>query len=178
MIAELLFRLALVMTSTRDSEALARTAPETITLDVSRENVAASRAAAILYDVDPDLLLSIAAHESRYDHRAVTPERGGLVSCGVMTPTPVASCEKAPSILDGYLAGARHLRVDWLSSTRTKHEALLGYAGGWTLINACREGPVISVRANGEIDLCNTDKVFLWRASWIRRERMRGGPTS
>ncbi len=172
MIAELLFRILMLLTSARDAEALRRTAPETIDVELARENVAAARVAGFVHGVDPDLLLSIASHESHYKVDAVGPEAGGLVSCGVMTPTPVASCSARQTLLDGYLAGAAHL-AEWRRSTSSTRDMLLGYAGGWRLIRACRAGPVVVTRTGGELDLCKTDEVFLWRAAWIRRERGR-----
>jgi len=164
----ILVLLAMILSSPDDAEALRRTAPEPIELAVAAENLAAARAAGALVDVDPDLLLSVAAHESRYHGDAVGPESGGRVSCGIMTPTPVASCSRQ-TVLEGYLAGARHLRT-WVNATRSLHAALLGYAGGYALIGACARGPVLRKTGRHD-DLCLTPEVFLWRRDWIRRER-------
>lgn len=151
-----------------DAEALRRTAPEPVSLEQARENIAAARYAGMIYDLDPDLLLSIAAHESHYKADAVGPEPGGKVSCGSMTPIPVASCKVAPTVLEGYLAGAHHLRVDWLGAVKDETLALRGYAGGYALIRACALGPV-EIRPG--VDGCKTPDVFRARASWIKRER-------
>jgi hypothetical protein len=174
MIIEWLFRFAILSASTRDAEALQRTAPEPIGIEVARENLAAARVAGFVHNVDPDLLLSVAAHESRYEADAVGPESDGRVSCGSMTPLPVVHCPARQTALDGYMAGAVHLR-GWIDVTSSMHEALLGYAGGYRLIRACHAGSVVVTRVKGEIDLCKTDGVFLWRARWIRRERDKEG---
>lgn len=92
-------------------------------------------------DTDPALLMALAYQESRYTPATVTPEVGGKVSCGVMTPVPSAAC--APSsrtVLGGYLAGAAHLRT-WLGVTGGDlRRALLGYAGGYHLLAVCQDG--------------------------------------
>jgi hypothetical protein len=156
-----------------DIEALRTTAPEPISREVAAEHLAAARAAGAELDVDPDLLLSIAAHESRYTD-ARTPENGGAMeSCGPMTPEPLARCPRRASTHDGYRAGARHLR-GWISATRGNvRRALLGYAGGYRLLSACDAGPVIVTRRGRQLDVCNTPDVFLAGAARIRRARER-----
>lgn len=157
-----------------DAEALRRTAPQYLDHELAAEHLAAARVAGAAYRVDPDLLLAIAWRESRYATNATTAETGGRVSCGVMTPEPTARCSRQ-TVLDGYLAGARHLRV-WLGATRNEHAALLGYAGGYRLIAACRRGPVLRVRGGLSLDLCVTRE--LARVAWIRRERTRTSEAS
>jgi soluble lytic murein transglycosylase-like protein len=126
------------------------------------QHLRAARVAAVVVDVDPDLLLSIAHHESRYSATEATPEVGGRVSCGVMTPEPVAACGAA-TMLDGYLAGARHLR-GWLDACHGDQRcALTGYAGGYRLIAICRDDA--TRRA------CAVADAFLNRAAWIRKAR-------
>jgi hypothetical protein len=165
-IPALLFLLGL-LASDDDARALQRTYPE-VALEVAREHVTAARLAGAVTGTDPALLLSIAWHESRYEARAVGPEAGGRVSCGAMTPEPVARCAPQQTALEGYLAGARHLRT-WMTSTPTLRVALTGYAGGYRMIRACAGGPVR--RATGRHDdLCRVAEVFAWRAAWIRRE--------
>lgn len=116
--------------------ALARTAPQDLTVERASAHLWAARVAAVATGTDADVLLSIAWHESRYTD-AVTPERGDRASCGAMTPTPVARC--APrSLLDQYLDGARHLRA-WIDAA--PHAYFLGYAGGYHLIRLCTEDP-------------------------------------
>jgi hypothetical protein len=103
-----------LLTSSADAQALRSTAPQDLpTIDVAREHLADARLAAVVYRVDHALVLSIAWHESRYTD-AATPEAGGRVSCGAMTPEPTSHC--SGSLLDGYLAGAKHLR-GWLDVT-------------------------------------------------------------
>jgi len=126
-----------------------------LTRETAGEHVMAARLAAAAYDVDADVLLSIAYHESRYLVTAVTmepPDKQGHPrwSCGVMTPEPMtdhALClENTRSSLAGYLAGASHLRA-WLLQCRGALDcALRGYGG----------------KAASE---------FKTRARWIRRAR-------
>lgn len=136
------------------------TAPHDITPVAARQHAVAALVAGDVYRVDPALLLSIAWHESRYQSRVVTPEVGGRVSCGVMTPEPRETCP-APSLLGGYLAGARHLR-GWYDACRGNERcALTGYAGGWRLIEICESEP--------DLRACHTWEVFLGRARAIAR---------
>lgn len=168
----MLIPLILALGLLHDAAALQRTDRVDLTLGAAVENLAAARAAAPEYDVDADLLLSIAWHESRYTPRAVTAEPGGLWSCGVMTPEPMRTCRPG-DLAAGYRAGARHLR-GWLDAERGNlRRALLGYAGGFRLIAECARGPVLIERAGRDLDLCGTPDVFLDRAAWIRRERSR-----
>lgn len=167
---DLLFAFVVWMTSSRDVEALQRTAPEPLGTELAAENLSAARIAGHMFRVDPDLLLSIAAHESRYQSDAVGPESGGRVSCGVMQTTPRASCPKQTT-LEGYIDGAKHLR-GWIDATRDLDTALIGYAGGYRMIKKCADGPVLR-QADPHDDLCRIARVFRWRRDWIRRERTR-----
>lgn len=152
--------LALVLSLLASPDDVARlraSAPTYLTLESAREHLGAARAAALVYAIDATLLLSIAHHESRYQHDEVTAERGGRVSCGVMTPEPVARCG-ASTMLEGYLAGAEHLRR-WLDACRGRRRcALTGYAGGWYLIRYC------TARRHRS---CDTWRVFERRALWL-----------
>lgn len=155
----------------REAEGLRRTAPTYLDVATAREHVDAAELAGTAYLVDPDLLLSIAFHESRYQGSTVTPETGGKVSCGVMTPEPThdkRSCLSATaSITAGYSRGAEHLR-GWLDACRgSLNCALLGYAGGYHLIALCR--------ADGSAHACSIPETFTQRAAWIRAERHRSG---
>lgn len=146
-----------------DGAALARTAPADIAPYDAELHVAAAEVAGRAYRLDPNLLLSIAHHESRYQVATVTPELAGA-SCGVMTPEPRRQCPP-PDLLGGYLAGAAHLAT-WRAACRGNlHCALTGYAGGYHLLELCERD---HVRA------CDTWRVFLGRAAWIARERQRG----
>lgn len=163
-----------------DGEALAKTAPEFLDVIEAAHHVAGAEMAGWRYHVDPNLLLSIAAHESHYQQAARGPEPGGLVSCGVMTPVPKATCDNEPGIFgdeddlfNGYNAGAEHLRA-WLDATHGDlHTALVGYAGGYAMINACKAGPITRTRGGREVDLCTIADVFTARARWIRASRAR-----
>lgn len=164
---DLVVAVIMTLVAPADGAALASTAPRYLDVDGAREHIAGAVVAATLTRTDPAMLLSIAHHESRYQHREVTPEEGGKVSCGVMTPEPTLSrraCSDATrSIAAGYLAGARHLRR-WLDACDGRTScALLGYAGGYRLIAHCRE------KKSG----CYAPLVFGQRASLIRRT-MRG----
>lgn len=162
MIAVVIAFLTAVADPTTDDLAAgaARTAPAYLTPDTALEHATAAATAARVYRVDAALLLSIAWHESRYSVAAVGPEARG-VSCGVMTPEPVARCPRA-TMLGGYLAGAAHLRT-WLDATHDEHTALLGYAGGYALIAACARGE--------KLHGCTTPAVFVGRARAIRTGR-------
>lgn len=159
-----------------DAVALRDTARAYLTADTAAEHLTAARFAGAVYEVDPDLLLSIAWHESRYSPTAVTPEAGHKISCGVMTPEPtrdIALCSRSTSSLTaGYLAGARHLRAWILACRDNLHCAFTGYAGGYYLIAACKRDA--TPRA------CDTWDVFLSRAAMIRnlRDKRRRGVSS
>lgn len=173
-----LLRVAIALltpTSDADAQALHRFAPEEVTVDQAREHVWAARVAAATYDVDADAVLAIAYHESHFAEDAVTRESGGRVSCGSMTPYPTARCSRK-SLLGQYLDGARHWAVDWrrAGDVHGDHEALLGYAGGYALIRACRQGPVLRHQTSGD-DLCRTPEAF-WRIRARIRAARRARP--
>lgn len=168
---EWLFSVIVTMTSVSDAESLRRTASGYLDVDTARVHLAAARIAGLVHRVDSDLLLAIAWRESRYRVDAVTREASGKLSCGLMMTTmPLGEPCPTQAVLDGYLAGAAHLR-EWMRITRTQREALLGYAGGYPMIEACVDGSLVRVRAEREVDLCSTPELV--RASWIRRERIR-----
>lgn len=170
MLLELLTTLVALFTPTHEAQALASTDPQDLTLESARDHLAAARVAAAITATDPDVLLAIAWHESRYTI-AFTPEPGNRVSCGVMTPVPMATCH-SHSLVDGYLAGARHLSDDWLPACHGHLRcALTGYAGGFGLIRHCREDGSRYVRPG--VDACKTPEVFIWRARMIRLARSR-----
>jgi len=153
--------------SDADAEALHHFSPEEVTVDRAYEHVWAARVAAAIYDVDADMVLAISWHESRFTANVVAAEPGGRVSCGAMTPYPTKKCVAKP-LLAQYLDGTRHWAVDWAHAgdVRNEHEALLGYAGGYSLIRACRQGPVLRHVTQGD-DLCKTPEVFAWIRSRI-----------
>lgn len=158
--------------SPEQAEGLRTTAPSYLTLEQAAKHLAAAEYAGATYNVDADLLLSIAWHESRYQAAARTAEPGHKVSCGVMTPIPKEHCT-APSLLEGYLEGAAHLRA-WVDAAHgDMRTALLGYAGGYRMIQACASGEVLATRGGRDVDLCAVVGVFQGRALWIRRARTR-----
>jgi hypothetical protein len=142
-----------------------------MTIDGAREHLVSARIAGAFYDVDPDLLLAIARHESNLESNTVTPEPGHRVSCGVMTPKPMASCSDE-SLVGQYMDGAHHLMMDWgrVGDVRSRREMLLGFAGGYGLIRGCRRGPVLRHGEYGD-DLCRTPEVFYWMRAQIRAAR-------
>lgn len=156
---------------TAESEAFRSTAPDYLTVESAAEHLYTAQIAAAEQGVDPDLLLSIAFHESHYDQTARTPEPGHKISCGVMTPVPGATCTNG-TLLDGYRAGAAHLR-EWLIAMHgNERQALIGYAGGYALLRGCAAGPVMKLRKSGRSDnICLTPEVFQYRAKWIKRAR-------
>jgi len=162
----------LTPTSDADAEALHRFAPEEVTVARAHDHLWAARVAAAAYDVDPDLTLAISFHESHFADDAKTPEVGGRVSCGAMTPYPVSQCAQK-SLLAQYVDGTRHWAIDWghAGDVHGAHEVLLGYAGGYHLIRACRRGPVLRHRTHGD-DLCRTPEVFGWIRDRIRAARL------
>lgn len=156
---ELLTWFALIFVPIHDADAVRQTAPTYLTVESAREHIAAATIAGVATGIDPDVLLSIAWHESRYDYTVKTREPGSrctlqsghlCYSCGVMTPEPWPlgdECSRAmSSAVEGYLAGAQHLR-------------------GW--MQACRGSLGCALRGYGG----NAAGVFLWRARWITRMR-------
>lgn len=159
--------------SDADATGLHHFAPEEVTVDRARAHVWSARVAAAIYDVDPDMVLAISYHESHFAEDAVTRETGGRVSCGAMTPYPTIACSRR-SLLGRYLDGTRHWAVDWRKAgdVHGEHEALLGYAGGYALLRACRRGPVLRHKTSGD-DLCRTPEAFGQIRDRIRAARQR-----
>jgi hypothetical protein len=166
-VIEFLFALVVWLTPAGDVAALQRTA--NLSPRAAAENLAAARIAASVYKLDADLLLAIAWRESRYQSDTIGPVVRGKRACGVMQPIMERTCEP-PGLLDGYLAGAAHLRA-WRKATRTELDALVGYAGGYAMIERCKLGPIERERAGRMVDLCSAPE--LRRADWIRLERKR-----
>lgn len=152
-----LLRLLTLVLSLLVPSGLEKTAPTYLTSETAREHLAAATVAGWATNTSSALLLSIAWHESRYQSSARTPESGGRVSCGVMTPEPLAGCS-TQDLVDGYVAGGTHLRA-WLDATHTTADALTGYAGGYRLLAACHEPDAPRQ--------CGVADVFISRATWI-----------
>lgn len=140
------------------ADALVETAPTYLTREAARDHIASAFVAGIATNQRPALLLSIAWHESRYEQNVVSTEAGGLVSCGVMTPSPTTKCY-ATDLTSNYLVGAKHLN-EWRDATRAEWTMLLGYGGGYRAIKTC---------ASSKHYACAVPGVFLWRANLIER---------
>lgn len=151
--------------SDSDSQSLRTTAVDYLSLETARDNLQAARTAGAIADVDPDLLLSIAWHESRYQPRVTTKEPLGKTSCGVMTPVPRAGGCAPGGLLEGYLEGAAHLRGWRVACRGDLRCALLGYAGGYVGVRYCAVG------SHRDDRRCRVPEVFLSRARWIARAR-------
>lgn len=136
---EILLRLVVMFQDPRDVEALRRTAPSYLSEETAGTNLAAARIAGALYGIQPEIALAIAWHESRYQPGVIGPIVRGKRACGVMQHTPVVKCPKS-SLLRDYLIGARHLK-EWIRAQRGDLErALIGYAGGYALLELCDRG--------------------------------------
>jgi hypothetical protein len=169
--------LTLLLTPPQDVEALRSTAPSYLTTDTAREHLLAARVAAASYNLDADLLLAIAWYESRYTVNAIGPLVRGKRACGVMQPIMENGCQKNPTLMEGYLEGAKHVRT-WLDASRgDMNLAMLGYAGGYALINKCKEGPLMVTRGKREVDLCTVGHIRTARARYIQRARTKRSNT-
>ena len=154
--------IALFLSQPADADALRATVPDYLTASQAAEHYAAARAAGARYHVEPEVLLAVAWHESRYEPWAVSREPGGRVSCGVMTPEPKRRCTAYElSMVGGYERGAAHLRV-WLDRFGDDYRlALWAYAGGGVNVRACLDG--------SESRACLFAGQMLARARAIRR---------
>lgn len=163
---QLIAALFSLFVSTSDAEALTRLPDTRLTVETARSHIAATRFVGALTNIDPDLLLAIAYHESRFELDVVGPTVGNAKhACGVMQHVPTASCPE-PSLLRDYLDGARHLET-WIRAQHGNVErALIGYAGGYALLKLCDRGE--APRA------CSIASVNLARAKRIKRLRQAG----
>ena len=164
---EVIVALFTLFTSLADrpaAEALVGTAKDThLTVKVAAQHVAAARFAAVLTDIDPDLLMAISHFESRYEPAVVGPLVRGKRACGVMQHVPIKGKCPTPSILRDYVNGARHL-AEWIHAQHGDiKRALTGYAGGYLLLEKCDrdEAP----RA------CAIPRIHLARSRRIKRAR-------
>jgi hypothetical protein len=161
--------------SSPDVEALRKTAPRYLTTETAAEHLVAARLAASAYNLDADMLLSTAYYESHYMLNVVGPLVRGKRACGVMQPIMETKCE-SETLLAGYFVGAKHYRA-WYDACRGNERcAILGYGGGYALINRCKEGPLNVERAGRTVDLCTLPDIRLGRARWIKK--LRGTPTT
>lgn len=141
--------------------------PQYLTKEAAVEHYWASRLAGAEYHVDPFLLLGIASHESNFKPKTITREPGNRVSCGVMTPTPQRRCSNEElTILGGYMAGAKHLRM-WLKACGGNYWCgMVAYAGGMQSVRICRTGDVLSPAGNS---VCGVPAEFRKRANRAKR---------
>lgn len=139
-------------------DALVATAPDYLDRTSAEIVLLAAESAGAVYRVDPAILLSIAYHESRYVRTTVTPEPGGRVSCGVMTPVPQRSCSDWElTVIGGFEAGAAHVAL-WRSLLPGLE--LYAYAGGGWLAGLCAK--------DRKAQECRVVDQFVRRAEWIR----------
>lgn len=140
MIPAIVLWLGLIEPTPAEATALASATGVRLTVDEATDHIRAARVAGALTGTDPDVLLAIAWHESRFTAHVITREPGHRVSCGVMTPEPKARCEADELTLQGgYLAGARHLR-HYLDREPDLRRALVAYAGGHGSVAHPKEG--------------------------------------
>lgn len=111
----------------QESDRLADLPDTHLTREAAVEHLWSARAAALLTGESAEILLSVAWHETRFTPDYVQPEPGNRVSCGVLTPEPIARCPGPTPLVDQYLDGARHLAT-WRRILGDR--ALEGYAGG------------------------------------------------
>lgn len=149
------------------AEALVSTAKDTqLTVETATLHVASARFAGILTDIDPDLLLAISHHESRYQPTVVGPLVRGKRACGVMQHVPIVKKCPEPSILRDYVNGAQHL-AGWIHAQRGDlKRALIGYAGGYALLDLCDRGEAPRT--------CTIANYHLARAKRVKRARELG----
>jgi len=155
----LLAFLSLLVPST-DAEALLRVAPRTkISTEHARLHIAAARIAGYVTDVDPDLILATAYHESRFDQTVRGPIlENGKRACGVMQHVPMKICPE-PSLLRDYLAGAKHLKW-WIDSQRGDVErGLAGYAGGYPSLERYNKNEDSRVRKVVRLNLARARRI-------------------
>ena len=164
-----------LLTPSSDVEALRKTAPNYLTTETARNHLVAARLAAATYNLDPDMLLSTAYYESRYTPNVVGPLVRGKRACGVMQSIMETQCV-SETLLEGYSTGAKHYRAWYQACRNDERCAILGYGGGYNLINRCKEGPLHVERAGRTVDLCTLPDIRLGRARWIKR--LRGEPAT
>jgi len=146
--------------SSQDAESLMTTAKDTyLTATTAATHITAARFAARFTDTDPDLLLAIAHHESRYTPTAVGPWVRGKRACGVMQHVPSTRTCPPPSPLHDYLDGARHLAIWIRAMNHNVESALVGYAGGYSLLRRCARGEKLRACAIGRIHLARADRI-------------------
>ena len=172
---QILAALLAFLTSLADvpaAEALMSTAKDTrLTVETAAQHVAAARFAGVLTNIDPDLLLAIAHHESRFEPTVVGPLVRGKRACGVMQQVPIRGRCPEPSILRDYVEGAKHL-AGWLRAQRGNLDrALVGYAGGYALLKLYDEGGGDRVRAVVRLERSRAARIKRARERAARADR-------
>jgi soluble lytic murein transglycosylase-like protein len=148
-----------LMTTAKDSH---------LTIETAVQHISAARFAGILTNVDPDLILAISYHESRFTPAVVGPLLdNGKHACGVMQHVPVKGLCPKRTLVEDYLAGAEHL-AQWIRAEHGDIErALAGYAGGYPGVALYEEG---APRALAIV------RLNLARAASIKRAMERAAP--
>ena len=100
------------------------------------------------YRLEPELLLSIAHHESCYDNRVITGHASGVMQTIGHHPE---------TLIQGYEFGAAEIQAWMLAAHGNLRVALAGYSGGWAVMKSCRDGGA-----------CGYADVFLARARRLR----------
>jgi hypothetical protein len=163
---EVLLRLVVLVQDPRDVEALKRTAPSYLTNETASANLAAAQIAGAHSGIQPEILLAIAWHESRYQLGVIGPLVRGKRACGLMQQIPIKGPCPEPSILRDYVNGAQHL-AGWIHAQRGDlKRALIGYAGGYALLDLCDRGKAPRT--------CTIANYHLARAKRVKRARELG----
>jgi len=164
------FSLFTSLADVQSAQALMTTAKDSrLTIETATQHIAAARFAGILAEIDPDLILAIAYHESRFTPTAEGPLlHNGKRACGVMQHVPVKGpCPKRTLLADYYL-GAKHL-AGWIRAARgSVDRGLAGYAGGYPALARYDEGGPSRVRSVVNLNLS--------RAKQIKRARDLAAP--
>jgi soluble lytic murein transglycosylase-like protein len=136
------FALFTSFTDVSSGKALMQTAKDNrLTIDTAVQHIAAAEFAGALYGVDPNLVLAIAYHESRFTQGVEGPLlSNGKRACGVMQHVPVMGPCPKRSLIEDYAAGTAHLAI-WIRAEHGDIErALAGYAGGYPGVARFEEG--------------------------------------
>lgn len=151
-----ILKLIALWISSADAERLHRSAPHLIhSAQEAAIHIAGAKVGLTIAKLPMNewgVLMGLAWHESKFDFDKIFVEKNGKLSCGITTSIPVVTMHECEiNIARGYVLSAEHLR-DWLSMhshlepTRhlSRREAFQGIAGGWPLIKACLDGPVLN----------------------------------
>lgn len=160
--------LSLIVT-TAEAEGLRATAPRDLTIEEATEHLTAARAVAQAFNIDETILLAIAYRESRYTLGLPGRPINGRMACGVMQVIVKLGRCAPQSHEDEYTAGALEL-TQWMKAQPDIERALLGYAGGYRLLNHCKTEP--------KDKRCGIGRAVLARAKRIKRSLSQSRSTS